>query len=264
MRYRIGIISGGFDPLHKGHVEYIKAAKQSCNELIIGLNSDDWLTRKKGRPFMDFENRKAVLSGHNEEVWDFDDTDGSAFDLIRKVKTKREGMFGIGNSVRVELIFMNGGDRTKENIPEEIKCKEAGIECTFLFGVGGEEKQNSSSWILGEWESPTVKRAWGTYKVLHNKEGFRVKELKFDSHRALSDQRHSFRSEHWHVVRGSITMKLEYENGKRNIVFLEEGDSIDIPVGTWHKAINEGDTSATVIEVWLGEVLKEEDIERRD
>ena len=134
----------------------------------------------------------------------------------------------------------------------------------FEFGVGGEDKKNSSSWILKKWNQPTTQRAWGTYTVLDRNTEWQVKELAFDVDKALSDQRHLIRSEHWHVVQGSIRMDLEFANGDKESKTYQSGDSIDIPVHTWHKAHNVGDATAKVIEVWMGSELSEEDIERRD
>jgi mannose-6-phosphate isomerase-like protein (cupin superfamily) len=160
---------------------------------------------------------------------------------------------------QTKVIFANGGDRTKDNIPEMIYN-----DVEFVFGVGGEDKKNSSSWILKEWSQPTTERAWGKYTILDKGEGWQVKQLEFYEEHALSDQRHFKRSEHWHVVDGVINMFLEDKSGNRTSHLLVPGDSIDIPTGYWHKAVNLDNKSAKVIEVWLGEELTENDIERRD
>lgn len=109
-----------------------------------------------------------------------------------------------------------------------------------------------------------VERAWGFYKVLDVGSGWTVKELEFNESKALSDQRHTYRSEHWHVVKGNILMELEYPDGKLATKIYTAGESIDIPKGTWHKATNVSKGKAHVIEVWLGDKLTETDIERRD
>jgi mannose-6-phosphate isomerase len=185
-----------------------------------------------------------------DEVIAFDDSDGTACDAIRKVKEKYP---------KDDIIFANGGDRTAENIPEMVFN-----DVIFEFGVGGEDKKNSSSWILKEWSQPSTERAWGKYTVLDKGDGWQVKQLAFDAGKALSDQRHFKRSEHWHVVEGDVQMTLEYPNGDTETKLYSAGTSIDIPVLTWHKAVNTGSVTAKVIEVWLGENLTEEDIERRD
>ena len=137
------IVSGGFDPLHEGHIEMIKSASENSDGVILLLNSDDWLCRKKGKNFMSFNTRKAIC-GYLKNVIDviaFDDADNSASDGIRKAREKYP------NDV---LVFANGGDRTKENIPEGAVCQELGV--LLAFGVGGENKANSSSWILADWK----------------------------------------------------------------------------------------------------------------
>lgn len=246
------IVTGGFDPIHSGHISYLEAASAEGTRLVVGVNSDEWLVRKKGRAFMPWNERAAIVKGLGcvDEVISFNDDDGSAIDAIQKVKEKYQNDL---------IVFANGGDRTKENIPEMVFD-----DVEFVFGVGGEDKKNSSSWILKEWSQPTVQRLWGTYKVLDNNHSWAVKELSFDVGKALSDQRHFDRSEHWHVVSGTIRMDLEFANGDRESRTYRAGESIDIPVNTWHKATNVGEVDAKVIEVWLGDNLTEDDIERRD
>lgn len=246
------IVTGGFDPIHSGHIKYLEAAAKEGTRLVVGVNSDPWLERKKGRPFMPWSERAAIVNALEcvDEVIAFNDDDGSAIDAIRQVKRLHP---------EDAIVFANGGDRTKENIPEMVFD-----DVEFIFGVGGEDKANSSSWILKEWSQPTVQRKWGTYKVLDNNHKWAVKELSFDVDKSLSDQRHFERSEHWHVVDGTIRMDLEYPNGDKSTITYGPGESIDIPVNTWHKATNVGEVAAKVIEVWMGDNLTEDDIERRD
>jgi len=249
---KVVIVTGGFDPLHSGHISYLNHADHLGEHLVIGLNSDAWLERKKGRAFMPWRERMIILDNLHmvDEVIAFDDSDSTACDAIHKVKEKYPD---------AQVIFANGGDRTEDNIPEMIFD-----DVEFVFGVGGEDKKNSSSWILKEWSQPTTERAWGRYTVLDKGPGWQVKQLEFDTNKSLSDQRHFKRSEHWHVVEGGVQMTLEYPNGDTETKLYSAGTSIDIPVLTWHKAVNTGPTTAKVIEVWLGDELIEEDIERRD
>ena len=254
---KVVLVTGGFDPLHSGHIAYFKAARELGDHLVVGLNSDDWLTRKKGRPFMPMQERAAIVKELEcvDEVIAFDDSDNTACAAIMQVLSTK------GTSW--DLIFANGGDRTNTTTPEYETYGDR-KDVHFAFGIGGEDKKNSSSWILSNWDKPITQRAWGTYKVLDRNGGWQVKELAFDVGKALSDQRHLIRSEHWHVVQGTIMMSLEYPNGDRENKTYYSGDSIDIPVNTWHKATNVGDITAKVIEVWMGDSLTEEDIERRD
>ncbi len=133
---KIVIVTGGFDPLHSGHIKYFEEARKLGDTLIVGLNSDTWLTRKKGRPFMKYEDRLAVvraLKGIDGTV-QFDDSDGTAKDAIRKVRL---------NYPSDVIIFANGGDRTSSNIPEMDIIDD---KLEFVGGIGGTNKAISSSW----------------------------------------------------------------------------------------------------------------------
>ena len=254
---KVVLVTGGFDPVHSGHIALFKAARELGDHLVIGLNSDAWLTRKKGQPFMPIEERASIVKelGCVDEIIAFDDSDDTACAAITQLLSTK------GSSWKV--LFANGGDRINTTTPEyTIYGDHKDVE--FAFGVGGEDKKNSSSWILENWNKPTVQREWGSYTVLDNGDGWQTKRLEFDVGKALSDQRHFKRSEHWHIVEGMIHMSLEYPNGTKENKLYYSGESIDIPVNTWHKAYNAGDTTARVVEVWLGNSLSEDDIERRD
>lgn len=254
---KVVLVTGGFDPLHSGHIAYFKAARELGDHLVVGLNSDEWLTRKKGKPFMSIQERSAIVKELEcvDEVIEFNDDDDSSCAAIYQVLATKGS--------RWKLVFANGGDRTNKNTLEyTLYNNHPDVE--FAFGVGGEDKKNSSSWILANWEKPAVQREWGSYTVLDNGDGWQTKRLEFDVGKALSDQRHFKRSEHWHIVEGMIHMSMEYSNGTKENKLYYSGESIDIPVNTWHKAYNAGDTTARVVEVWLGNNLSEDDIERRD
>ncbi len=140
---RVVIVSGGFDPIHSGHIEHFKEAKKLGDILIVGLNSDAWLTRKKGKPFMPIEERMAVIRELRmvDSAVPFNDDNNSSIDLINKALVLFD-----------DVLFANGGDRTQDNIPE-IDAFDKDPRVQFAFGVGGTHKQNSSSWILKKWNS---------------------------------------------------------------------------------------------------------------
>lgn len=252
------LVTGGFDPVHSGHIEYFKSAKALGDKLVVGLNSDEWLIRKKGQPFMPWEERAKIVSSLSmvDEVIKFDDSDDSACHAIYTLLSR--------NHHDDTLIFANGGDRTKENIPEYAMYKNTyGVQ--FLWGVGGTDKKNSSSWILENWKTPKTHRSWGWYRVLDDQpeRGYKVKELVIAPGKHLSDQRHEFRAENWYVLDNEVTIKLD-DGRIQNGIRLEKNTSIVIGKGVWHKAMNDTDKPTHVLEVQFGEKCVEEDIERRD
>lgn len=138
---KVVLATGGFDPLHSGHIQYLNAARKLGDMLVVGVNSDAWLERKKGRAFMPANERITIIQ-HLKMVDHcvlFNDNDGTAIEAIKNV----QAMYP--NS---QIIFANGGDRTANNIPEMVVK-----DVIFKFGVGGNEKINSSSWILNDWKS---------------------------------------------------------------------------------------------------------------
>ena len=247
------LVTGGFDPLHCGHIELLRSASKLGDVLIVGVNSDEWLTRKKGRPFMRFEDRSMVV-GELKGVVDvisFDDTDNSAKDALRKVRELYPTH---------KIIFANGGDRTAVNIPE-MNFADDNIE--FVFGVGGDTKLNSSSWILAEWKSPKVERPWGYYRVLDDKPGYKVKELVIEPGKSLSMQRHFNRAEHWYVLKGECSIVTEFRDSKIHVI-KKENEEYVIGATVWHQGRNDSDKPCHILEVQYGIECIESDIERRD
>ena len=149
------ILSGGFDPIHKGHMRMFREASWLGHQVIVGLNSDSWLCRKKGKPFMEFYERKEILEGikYISSVVAFNDDDDSACELINRVRsTYNGGMFNhsyddVNPTGRndYEIFFANGGDRTTDNTPEMDTCRLKDV--TMLWGIGGGKIQ-SSSWLI--------------------------------------------------------------------------------------------------------------------
>jgi len=251
---RIVLATGGFDPAHSGHVAYLEAAKKLGDILIVGLNSDEWLIRKKGRAFMPFSEREAVLRSMRcvDEVIKFDDSDNSAKMAIHHVRRLYP---------HDHIIFANGGDRTKQNIPE---MDLLDLNLRFDFGVGGNNKANSSSWILEEWKSPRTDRDWGHYRVLHEVPGTKVKELTVMPGQRLSMQRHHDRAEHWHVAEGVATVyTINRKSDQELLGELTQFQHIHIAREEWHQLCNQTDQPLRVVEIQYGVNCIEEDIERR-
>ena len=251
---KIVLVTGGFDPLHSGHIAYLEAAKKLGDRLVVGVNSDAWLTRKKGQAFMPWHERSVVIRALAcvDFVIDFNDQDGTARHAIQMTRQSYP---------QDHIIFANGGDRTPDNIPE---MDIADTNMHFEFGVGGFNKANSSSWILEEWKAPRTERAWGHYRVLYDAPGTKVKELTVQPGQRLSMQRHQDRAEHWHVTQGTAT--VYGINRKSDAELLGEFGThqhTQIARGEWHQLCNETDQPLQVVEIQYGENCVEEDIERQ-
>jgi len=249
----IVLITGGFDPLHSGHIAYFKAARALGDILVVGVNSDAWLTRKKGSPFMPYLERAAIVRNivGVDFVIDFNDDDGSAKHAIHMVRSSYP---------QERIIFANGGDRTQTNIPE----MDSGVDnIEFVFGVGGEDKKNSSSWILQEWKAPKTERQWGYYRVLHEVAGMKVKELTVEPGKSLSMQRHQLRAEYWMVSEGRCVVNSMMSEGYcLPPAELTKHQEYKIPVAEWHQLTNPYNVPCKIVEIQYGESCIEEDIER--
>ena len=136
MKKIVVAVSGGFDPVHVGHIRMFAAARRLGNFLIVIINNDNWLRKKKGAPFLPEQERKeiieslrmvdgVVLTRHPKNP-----SDMSVSEALRRIRPQ---------------VFANGGDRTRNNIPEVAVCRELGTR--MVFSVGGKKIQ-SSSWLL--------------------------------------------------------------------------------------------------------------------
>ena len=132
------MVTGGFDPIHSGHISYFTRAKDFSDYLVVGINTEEWLTRKKGQYFQSWVERAEIIRHLNmvDAVISYDDSDDSSCEGIAKCLEISE-----------TVVFCNGGDRGKDNTPETIKYKD-NPRVQFEYGIGGEDKRNSSSWIL--------------------------------------------------------------------------------------------------------------------
>jgi len=244
--------------LHSGHIAYFKAARELGDHLVVGVNSDEWLTRKKGRPFMPFEERCAIIKELScvDEVIGFNDSDDTAISAIGQVLATK------GTSWRV--VFANGGDRTNKTTPEYATFG-GHQDVEFAWKVGGSNKANSSSWILDEWKTQKTERDWGYWRVLDDRpeKGYKVKELVIYPGKSLSDQKHFKRSEQWTILEGVCKMDTEYKNIKHSILLTATTQTYDIGVEVWHQASNPGTEPTHILEIQQGSKCVEEDIERR-
>lgn len=249
---KISIVSGGFDPIHSGHIAYLKSAKKISDYLIVALNSDKWIIDKKKKVFMPIEERKNILmniKSVDEVVTFLDDDEGSCINALEEIKKK------FPND---EIIFCNGGDRNQNNIPEMIVKN-----IDFRFGIGGDEKTNSSSWLLKNWKHDNENRLWGSFYNLFDSADVKVKELIVSPKKGMSFQRHAQRNEIWLISKGSCV--VIYSKNDPNIktkITLNKFDNFNIAKGEWHQITNPFDEECKIIEIQYGDSVIEDDIER--
>jgi cytidyltransferase-like protein len=249
---KIVVVSGGFDPIHSGHISYFKSAKELGEKLIVALNSDAWLIKKKEKFFMPFEERKIIIENLSmvDEVIDFDDDEfGSASQALVKIK---------GFYPNDEIIFCNGGDRTKDNIPEmQIK------DILFEFGVGGEDKKNSSSWILKDYQYDKEERVWGEFYNLFSNDFLKLKELIIKPKQGMSFQKHFLRNEIWFVSKGQCSVNFSKDDPNNfEEISLHTEETFHVQKEAWHQIFNPFDEPCHIIEIQYGEETNEDDIER--
>ncbi len=247
---KISVVSGGFDPLHSGHISYIESAKKLGDYLIVALNSDEWLIQKKGKAFMPFKERKIILESIEsvDKVVSFDDSDGSCNEALQKIKRENSS---------AEIIFCNGGDRNKKNIPEN---EIDGIK--FEFNVGCIKKQSSSS-LIKNYHFGSEERVWGRFLNLFTDEQVKVKELIIEPKKGMSLQKHNKRSEIWLVSNGKCVVNFSKINPeKTSEILLEKHNYLHIEVGDWHQITNPYEEVCKIIEIQYGIETNEEDIIR--
>ena len=136
---KVSLVTGGFDPIHSGHISYFSRAKDFSDFLVVGLNTEEWLTKKKGQYFQSWKERAEIISHLtmvDAVITVPDDDEGSACGAIAKCL-----------EIADTVIFCNGGDRGSSNTPEVMGFANH-ENVIFKYGVGGEDKMNSSSWIL--------------------------------------------------------------------------------------------------------------------
>ena len=254
----IVIVSGGFDPVHEGHLKMIEEASR-LGEVIVIVNSDKFLIEKKGFYLQNQSLRSLImqsLKNVNESIISVD-KDSTVNSSLKKIRD---------NYPERKMIFANGGDRVdQDHIPESATCKILDIE--MLFNVGG-TKINSSSDIFIKAESQffsskdpfdnvDVIKPWGKYKNLFKAKNFLIKLIVLNPGEELSRQYHNYRQETWVMVKGQIFLQVD-----NNSMTLNEGECALIPKGSIHFVKNFTKSNAIFAEVQSGQVISESDITR--
>lgn len=231
-------VSGGFDPLHEGHLAMFRDAA-AHGPLTVILNSDAWLLRKKGFVFLPWQQRAELIGDlrYVAAVSHVDDSDNTVCEALSRLKPR---------------FFANGGDRKPGNTPEMDVCEKLGI--ALLWNIGG-GKANNSSEIA---RKATVHRSWGRYVTLDEGKGYKVKKLTIDPGQCISLQYHNHRSEYWYMA--SDGGKVQQED--KVIDIAAHSAPVVIEKGMLHRLSNTSADPLTVIEIQSGDYLEEDDIIR--
>lgn len=245
-------VSGGFDPLHIGHVRLFEKARKLGDKLVVILNNDNWLKAKKGFAFMPEKERKELIEAlpSVDKVFVTEhkksDTDRSVVQALRKLKPH---------------VFANGGDRkpSGDPIPEVIACNEFSIKIVYNVGRGG--KVQSSSWMIKDAARHTARsvRPWGEFYGWDAGKKWYVKTLYVKPKKRLSLQYHHHRSERWVLVDGDATA-VTIENGVHTETPLKVGETFIVPKGTPHRLMSK--KGGILVEVAVGSTFNEDDIVR--
>ncbi len=260
---KVVAVSGGFDPVHIGHVRMFEEAKALGTHLVVILNSDNWLRKKKGYMFMSQEERAEIIKHFSvvDDVYIYDvvEEDMSVKGALEKYKMKINGQEYPVN------IFANGGDRKSvQDIPEAPVCERLGIKMVFNVGKGG--KVQSSSWLIDKVKNKykVDVRPWGHMRILDAKEHFWVKSITIAPNKRLSLQSHARRRELWACIEGEVIAERGIKKGENKWeitekVTLKPGDIFYVSTGELHRMSSK--TGGTIIEVAF-DAPKEEDITR--
>ncbi len=240
------VVSGGFDPIHIGHLRMFERAKKLGDHLNVVLNSDQFLLNKKGYKFMDFHERREIILALEcvDEVTEAIDNDETVCKTIETLAKKNE----------ID-IFANGGDREKvKDLPESEICKRHNIK--MVFGIGGKKIQSSSK-LTSPFFNYYEKRPWGIFENIYSHESFLVKRLVVNPGEKLSSQFHNYRREFWVVVQGKGKVSISGQEFDAKI-----GSTFHIREKEIHRIENISDKPLIFIEVQYGEIISEEDIIR--
>ncbi len=240
------VISGGFDPVHVGHLEMIEEARSLGDHLTVILNSDKFLKEKKGYIFMPYKERKKILSGFAavDKVIRCIDKDNTVIETLKNLKNRN-----------LVDIFANGGDRkSSKDIPEYNVCKKNNIK--MIFGVGGGKIQSSSK-LVSNFSNYREVRPWGYFENLLEEKNYKVKKLVIFPEEKLSLQHHNFRKENWFTVKGSGRVLID-----KKVYPCKKGSTFEIFKRQKHSIENTGKSRLEIIEIQSGTVLSEDDIVR--
>lgn len=238
---KLAVTSGGFDPLHMGHVRCINGtadiAKNNNCKTVVVVNGDGFLARKKGKPFMSHQERMSIIDSLKgvDYVVGWDDGTQTVIGFIDRFRP---------------LFFAKGGDRsTPEAVPENEVCSKVG--CTIVFGVGGIDKVQSSSNLIKNCKDDVditqkksediirgeyIDKPWGYESIFVKSDKYVGKIISISPNCRLSRQYHEFKDETIYVLSGTLLLEIGLED--REHIFLTPGESYRITPGIVHRFVS--------------------------
>ncbi len=247
-------VSGGFDPIHVGHVRMFEKAKKFGDKLVVIINNDHWLVSKKGYVFMPEKERAEIIA---------------SFPFVDKVVLTSHKPNDPDRSVCRELaklkpaIFANGGDRkSTKDIPEAIVCEKHNIKMVFNIGHGG--KVQSSSWLARDASRNFARsvRPWGEFYGWDSGKEWKLKTVYVKAGKRLSLQQHQHRAEHWILVEGDVTATLQKSDGTFYRTPLKKGEVVVVDRKAVHRL--ESRCGGIIVEIGLGNVDENDIVRLKD
>jgi D-beta-D-heptose 7-phosphate kinase/D-beta-D-heptose 1-phosphate adenosyltransferase len=245
-------VSGGFDPLHIGHVRMFKQARKLGDKLVVILNNDNWLVNKKGFVFMTEKERKEVI-----EMFPFVDKV-----VITKHKPRDKDMSVVHILKTLKpAIFANGGDRKPDGdpIPEVELCNKLDIKLKYNLGHGG--KIQSSSWLLSKARRDSVRsiRPWGEFYDWDSGKHWYIRTLYIKAGKQTGVQYHEHRLKSWVLADGDVTAVSDHE-GIRTETPLKHGDPFVVRENIPHRLKSK--KGGIAVEIAVGDTQNERDLIR--
>jgi len=247
---KLVVTSGGFDPFHIGHLRCIQDAAK-MGTLVVVVNGDGFLKRKKGRSFMELSERMEIIAGLSGVDY-----------VVSWEDPETQTVSGAIEVLRPD-VFAKGGDRSDPSkIPEWDVCQSVG--CDVVFNVGGGKIQSSSdltrSYISLLDDKNVVEKPWGRETIWAKSSKYAGKILEINPGSRLSLQYHEHKEETIFVLEGNLLLDTEF-NGRREQIALETGRNYHISPGTIHR-FSAGHNKVVLIEVStpeLSDVVRLED-----
>lgn len=241
--YDIVIVSGGFDPIHEGHIQYLKEASYLGKSVICILNNDEFLKRKKGYSLLNYDAREAILKSIRYVDFVVKQSNTESSDVCDDIRNIYEENILLNDST--SIVFAKGGDRFNGEVPETEICKKLGIPIIDGLGLKINSSSKIGSDLLSNIEaSKVINKPWGNYKVIESAKDYQIKILTVNPNSRLSLQSHKNKSEFWYVLKGTASYHLEDE-----FAYLNTGFNLFIPHTKKHRLCNPTNEILQVLEI---------------